>query len=370
MGTAGIFFHGFNAELHTLYRYIARRLLLCLTLTTSSFLLITIVIDLAENLDTFIDFEATLPLMILYYIYRIPYWLILILPISCLLGSIFALTSLTRHNEIAAMKTIGFSINHILLPVFCCGITVSALAFIFTDYVVPKATSRHNDVNNQIMAQQSSDGSQRHVLIQGIRGQIIFARNYDAKKKYAEDISVEIFENFILSERIVAQHLFWRKPNWVSVDGYRYTFGERTQRATRFDTLVIPGLELTPADFTRQIKLPEEMTYSELKRYISRGNARGEDVIRHRVDLHLKSAVPFACLIIMVLGATIGANTHQTNISNSFGFGILICFGYYSCLKIGQALGWNGLLSPWLSAWFTNMLFVSLTICLIWRTNK
>ena len=356
--------------MYILHQYIARRLLVSLTLTTFTFLLITIVIDLAENLDTFIDFEAKLYLIFLYYVYRIPYWLILILPISCLLGSIFAMTSLTRHNEIAAMKTMGLSTYHILMPVLCCGLIISGLAFIFTDYIVPRATLQHNDINNQIMAQQSNTGSQRHVLIQGSQGEIIFARNYDAKKEFAKDISIEMFTNSALSERIVAKNLFWRKPNWIAVDGCRYTFQGKIQITTIFDTLTIPHSDLRPVDFTRQIKLPEEMTYSELKSYIYRGNARGEDVLRHRVDLHLKIAVPFAALIIVILGATIGANTHRTSISNSFGLGILICFGFYSCLKTGQALGWNGVLSPGFSAWFTNALFVCLTIYIFWRTNK
>ena len=217
---------------------------------------------------------------------------------------------------------------------------------------------------------KSDDGSQRRVLIQGNRGQIIFARNYDANKKYAEEISIEIFSKSILSERIVAKHLFWRNPDWISVDGQHYHFREKSQVITRFDTLLISDMELTPIDFTRQIKLPEEMTYSELEKYIIRASARGEDVIRHRVDLHLKMAIPFACFIIIVLGATIGARTRQTSITNSFGFGILICFGFYSSLKFGQALGWNNLMSPWFSAWFTNILCTLLTLCIIWRTNR
>ena len=356
--------------MHTLYRYIARRIITCLTLTTSSLMLVTIVIDLAENLDTFIDFQATPQLIFLFYIFRIPYWLILILPISCLFGSIFAFTSLTRHNEIVGMKTVGIGINHILLPVFGCGLTISGLAFIFTDYVVPITTLRHNEINSQIMAQQSDDGSQRRVLIQGKQGQIIFARNYDANRKYAKDVSIEIFSESILSERILAKHLFWRKPDWISVDVQHYQFKEESQIVTKFDTLLISDLKLTPIDFTRQIKLPEEMTYSELENYILRASARGEDVIRHRVDLQLKLAIPFACFVIIVLGATIGARTHRSSITNSFGFGILICFGFYSSLKIGQALGWNNLISPWFSAWYTNILYTCLTLCIIWKTNK
>ena len=370
MGTTAGFFHEFRLKMNILNKYIARRLLISLLLTTLTFLLITLVIDLTENIDTFIDYEAKIDLIALYYAYRIPYWLILILPISCLLGSIFALTSLARHNEVTAMKTLGFSINRILIPIFFCGASISGFAFVFTDYVVPSATLNHNKINKQIRSQQSDDGSQRHVLIQGSLGEIIYARNYDAKIERAEEVSIEMFTNSKLSTRIIAENLFWNKHDWIAVEGYRYTFRENDQTTTSFDTLAIKLSKLSPEDFSRKIKLPEEMTYSELKTYISRGNVRGEDVSRHRVDLYLKGALPFASFIIIVLGSTIGANARSTSISNSFGSGILICFVFYGCLKTCQALGWNGLISPLLSAWSTNILFVCLTLCIIWRINK
>ena len=44
--------------MRTLDLYLTRRFLLCLGLSVISLLLIAIVIDLTENIDTFIDFEA------------------------------------------------------------------------------------------------------------------------------------------------------------------------------------------------------------------------------------------------------------------------------------------------------------------------
>ena len=74
-----------------------------------------------------------------------------------------------------------------------------------------------NKINNQIRAQLSDDGSQRHVLIQGGLGEIIFARNYDAKKERAEEVSIEMFTNSKLSTRIIAENLFWNKHDWIAV---------------------------------------------------------------------------------------------------------------------------------------------------------
>ena len=67
---------------------------LCLGLAIVSLILISVVIDLTENIDTFIDFSAQPQQIALYYAYRLPYWTILTLPIAALLGSLFALTAL------------------------------------------------------------------------------------------------------------------------------------------------------------------------------------------------------------------------------------------------------------------------------------
>ena len=69
-------------------------------------------------------------------------------------------------------------------------------------------------------------------------------------------------------------------------------------------------------------------------------------------------------------GATLGANARRTGLANSFGLGVLLCFAYYSCVKAGQALGWNQFLDPWLGAWLANLIFAGLALTLLWRAHK
>ena len=356
--------------MHTLDWYIIRRLILCLGLAVISLIVVSIVIDLTENIDTFIDFSAEPQQIALYYFYRLPYWAILTLPIAALLGSLFALTSFARHSEIAAMKALGISLARILLPVFLSALAISALAFLFTDYVVPQATLRHNEINSAIRSQQRSDGSRRQVLLQARNGQLVFARSYDANQRRADEVSWERLRQGTPSERIVARYIEWHGDRWIAYDGRHYRFDQENTSEAAFDSLTLNALELMPMDFARQHKDPDEMNYAELEAFIDRAVQRGEDVTRQRVDLHLKISFPLTCFIIIALGATLGANARRTGMANSFGLGILVCFAYYSSLKAGQALGWNEVISPWLGAWIANILFALLAFALIWRSHK
>lgn len=356
--------------MNTLDWYIVRRLVLCLGLAVISLILISVVIDLTENIDTFIDFSAQPQQIALYYVYRLPYWAILTLPIAALLGSLFALTSLARHREIAAMKALGFSLARILTPVFICATALSALAFFFTDQVVPQATLQHNRIDREIRSQQRSDGSRRQVLLQDRAGQLIFARSYDAIQQRADEVSWERLREGIPSERVVARHIQWQDSLWIAYDGRHYAFSGENQIETPFEYFVLKEVSLKPLDFARQHKDPDEMNYAELSAFIKRAGQRGEDVTRQRVDLHLKVSFPLTCFIIIALGSTLGANARRTGMANSFGLGVLMCFAYYSSLKAGQALGWNEVIAPWLGAWIANILFAVLAFILIWRAHK
>ena len=356
--------------MNTLDWYIVRRLALCLGLAIISLILIVVVIDLTENIDTFIDFSAQPQKIALYYVYRLPYWAILTLPIAALLGSLFALTSFARYSEIAAMKALGISLARILMPVFVYATALSALAFFFTDHVVPQATLQHNRIDREIRSQQRSDGSRRQVLLQDSDGQLIFARSYDASQQRADEVSWERLRAGVPTERLVARHIQWENSLWIAYDGRHYAFGNHGQTETSFDSFKLEEISLKPSDFSRQHKDPEEMNYAELKTFIDRAIQRGEDVARQRVDLHLKVSFPLTCFIIIALGATLGANARRTGMANSFGLGVLICFTYYSSLKAGQALGWNEVIAPWLGAWIANIFFALLTFALIWRAHK
>lgn len=351
-------------------RYLLSRFVVALSLSIIGLLLIAIVVDLTENIDTFIDHQASATQILLYYIYHTPYWVILTLPIAALMGTLFSLTGLARRNEITAMKAAGISLYRVLAPLLVFAALFSGLAFVFADRILPAATFLYNNVRDEIRSYSRSDGSRRQVLLQDVDGQYIFARSYDARRRKAHEILWERHVDYRIAERIVADRLEWRNQEWVLFEGRRYRFSQTGSKTSLFDTLSLRQLTLGPADLERQQKKPEEMDFAELKTYISRARANGEDVTRQLVDLHLKISFPVTCFIVVLLGAPLGANTRRTGLANSFGVGLLVCFAFYSCVKMGQALGWNQILTPMLGAWFANILFGCISLVLVWRAHK
>ncbi|MEW6754797.1 MAG: LptF/LptG family permease [Candidatus Latescibacterota bacterium] len=349
--------------------YLLRRFLLSLSLSVVALLLVCVIIDLTENIDTFIDFAAHPAQVALYYVYHTPYWIVLTLPIAALLGTLFALAGLARHSEITAMKALGLSLCRQLMPVFLAAGLFSAAAFLFTDRVVPAATYRYNTIRDQITSYARADGSRRQVLLQDAGDQLLYARTYDANVLRAYDVSYEQRRDGRLAVRLTARRMQWEEDTWVLQDGWRYLLDGGSRQPVPFARLALASLTLLPEDLARQQKRPEEMSYAELSRYIDRAVASGEDAARHRVDLHLKVSFPLTCFIVVLLGAPLGANARRAGLANSFGLGILICFVFYSCVKAGQALGWNQVVAPWVGAWAANLLFGALSLVLFHRAH-
>jgi len=350
-------------------RYLLGRYAAYLAFSLAALWALSVVVDLIQNIDTFIDHEAAPGQILRYYAFRSPYWLILTLPVAVLLATLFCLTGLARRSEVTAVKAAGISLYRFLLPLFVFSLALGAVAFVFTDWVVPPATYAYNSVRNEIRSYSRSDGSRRQVLLQDVKGQVIFARSYDHGRQRAHDVLWESSPAGAVARRATGARLSWRDDSWILEDGHLYDMSG-TGPGVAFDSLALEQLTLRPADLARQQKKPEEMDFSELAAYIDRARANGEDVTRNLVDLHLKVAFPLTCFVILLLGAPVAASARRAGRANTFGVGVLICFIFYSCVKAGQALGWNGLVDPWLGAWIANLAFGLVGAALLWRAHK
>ena len=352
-------------------RYLLRRFLLCLGLSAAAMWGMAAVIDLIENIDTFIDHRASLLQIGRYYLYRSPYWILLTLPVTTLLATLFCLSGLARRSEIAAVKAAGVGLHRFLAPLYAFACLLAAATLLFTDLVVPAATWRYNTTRDEIRSYRRSDGSRRQVLLQDVDGQFLFARSYDHARRRAGDVTWERAQGHRTLERASARAASWSPGagGWVLEDGYHHAFEDAGPVETAFDSLALTRLTLSPEDLARQQKEPEEMDFAELARYVRRARANGEDVARHLVDLHLKISFPFTCLVILLLAAPLGAGARRSGRSRHFGLGALICFAFYGSVKAGQALGWNGILAPWLGAWLANLVYGALAVLLLRRAH-
>ena len=85
-------------------KYLLRSLAVPLVYCLLGFCLIYVIYDLFDNLPDFIDAATPLPEVLRFYALLMPSVLIIIAPISLLLAVLYSLSSLTKNNELTAMR--------------------------------------------------------------------------------------------------------------------------------------------------------------------------------------------------------------------------------------------------------------------------
>ena len=93
----------------------------------------------------------------------------------------------------------------------------------------------------------------------------------------------------------------------------------------------------------------------------------GPDPKRYLIELYNRFSLPFACLVLMLVGVPLGANSRRGGKSSGFVFTILLVFIYYFLSYIGIALGKLNKLPPFLAVWSANLLFAIVGIFLLWQ---
>ena len=122
-------------------------------------------------------------------------------------------------------------------------------------------------------------------------------------------------------------------------------------------------LDILPGDLEKIVKKSNEMSFFELREYVNKVESEGYDATTYIVDLYGKTAFPFVCLLMAMLGAAVGMRPLvRENMPMGIALGIGISFLYYVMHGFCMSLGYGNVLPAFMSAWVTNVFFFCFAI--------
>src|SRR5690606_14280855 len=101
---------------------------------------------------------------------------------------------------------------------------------------------------------------------------------------------------------------------------------------------------------------------SALQSYKERAKTVQQRINRFEVELHKKFAIPFACIVFVLIGGPLAARFPRGGVGMVIAFSLLIFSIYWVGLHGGEQLGDKGIVSPAWGMWVTNVVFLSLGI--------
>jgi lipopolysaccharide export system permease protein len=353
-------------------RYLLREFIVAFALAMLFFIAIFVVVDVFEKIDTFIDYKASPLYVVQFYLFGIPYVIILVLPVAMLLACFLAFGQMARRNELMAMGVSGIDFLRTAAPVLVLALVFCGFSLAMGELVVPACNKAKENVMRAAIKKMPAGPSTRRANVNylGAGGRIFLIKLYDSVEKSMREVVIQEFGSNTLERRIDAARAQWDGSQWVFYNGMIRSFDGGVERASQFSTLTIPGLNERPEDFAKQEAEPDEMNFVQLMRYVSRVEESGGRIQKYLVELHMKLAFPLTNVIVTLVGASLSTRVRRGTLALGFGLSLLISFTYYGFLKTGQALGHSGALPPFVAAWMGNVFFGGLGIYLLLRARK
>ncbi len=343
-----------------LAKYIVRNFLGTLFFALVAFTAIFIIIDVVGFMDKFIDRNVSLFIVVKYYFFYLPYVIILTLPVATLLASLFSVGQLSRYNELIAMQASGLSLYRILSPLFVLGIVISLIAAYAGERFVPATNQKKKEIYQahvNKVKRKNIEAQTKDISLQIDDNRWLLIGFFDTEENTAFKVSIQSYKQNQLIKRIDAPKMIWENNHWRLENGFTREFSANKETAHAFSELELQDLYFKPEDIARVQKNAEEMSYWELKNFISEIKRTGGSPDRWLVDLYLKIAFPFSNLVIILFGAPLASRKTRSGTAISFGISLFICFLYFGIIKVGQSLGHNGTLPPLFAAWMGNLFF-------------
>ena len=271
--------------LHRLDKYLLSQFFTVLSMSLLGFLIIFLIVDLIENLDRFVDNGVPVMVTITYYIYTIPWFISVALPMSMLMSTVFSVGMMVKRNEWTAMKSTGISLYRLSAPLLFVGMMIEK-------YNVKK---------------MSGD-----VLTWVDLGSDLIRQRIDAKKIYFDDESQ-----------------FWKLSNY-SIRKFEGGIETNVQFSEE-DTLI--DLSFTPEDINKQARSPDELDYYELTSRIFDLKENGVKTVKWEVTRHLKVSFSLTNFIVVLCGIPLVVFREKNSLSFGIGMSVFVIFGYYAFIK-------------------------------------
>jgi len=307
-----------------------------------------------------IRYQIPLIQFIQLFFYKIPYVVVLSFPMSTLLSTILAFGRLSSDGEILAFRAGGVSFSRLVTPIIISGLAISCITILFNEVVVPRAS--HSGENlMQTYSERNKPTIQQNINFteykDGVPQRILNVQSLD--KGLMKNVTVAEFESGQLIRLIRAKDGEWLdEGGWQFNDGIMHSFPRDDSRRITVVQFAHETVDivLNPIDLTSRRKKVEEMNSIELYRSIVLQKKLGQDPINDEMNFHLKFALPFACLIFSILGASVGLRPHRSSSAIGLGISLVVIVLYYILLSVGMGLGLSHALPPILAAWTPNIL--------------
>jgi lipopolysaccharide export system permease protein len=360
-------------------RYILRNYILSVTYCLLAFCMVFVINDLFAHLAKFIESKATATLLLRYYIFVVALTLEYLLPASLLLATLYTLWQFTRSNELTAMRASGVSFHRIMLPFLGVGLFCSVVTVGIKEAFSPRASVWAQQFSDSGYRETDTAGPQEKAFYNSREHRMWLIERFDVRRpSRLEDVKItqerpdgtRVEEVTAALAECLDGTWWFHDPAIQRYDARDNPVGPPVRAPGPKPVIEMPSLTETPSDLVLNFKDWEFLSSFEMYRYIKSHTSLSR-ARRHQLqfDLHLRLAMPWACLVVTLFGIPTGARSGRQSALTGIFFSLAFFFGFYALMQIGMFMAKRQVIEPWLGAWLSNIVFGAAGVFMALRTR-
>jgi LPS export ABC transporter permease LptF/LPS export ABC transporter permease LptG len=342
--------------------YIFRRFLFYFALLMAVFVFLFEAFTFFELLDDISKHSIPFLVVANYFRYLTPHLVYNLAPLGALMAALVTLGTMSKNNEIVAIKASGISLYRLAVPLFFGGLVLAATMVFLDDVYLPYANQRQDALRNQIKGRPAQTYSAPQRWIFGENSKIYNYDLFDPTQNLFGGLSViELDANsFLVKRRIFATRAKWSDTQnaWVLESGWVRDFSDGSiTKYEKFTIAAFPELTELPTYFHREVRQAFQMSWRELRTYIAGLQRAGFDVSALKVQWHVKLAFPLIAPVSMLLAIPFAFLVGTRGALGGVALGVGIGITYWIASRLLEAMGGVGQLPPLLAGWSPDIIF-------------
>jgi LPS export ABC transporter permease LptG len=353
-------------------RYLMRRFLGFVGLGLAVAATLAVLFDLLDTLDRIMKFRPSVFVLIERLGYKVPIMLYHALPIVMLVSTIFLFLTLVRWHELTALKAAGVSLWRTSTPVLAVGAVVALTAGLFQEFLLPILNERGVEVERVKIKGLAPRHlrSRTRLWLRSADTRFFRVELFSPVTNDLHGVTVlEVDRQFRLVNRLDALRAHYSEAGWELSDGALRQIGPEGQITTIPFAQTGMELEETVRDFTDIQKPPGEMSYRELRDYVSRLEAAGFGVRRYLVDMYAKLSEPLRNAIMVLVAIPFALAAPRSGRLYGVALAVVLLAAYTVIDYSARAFARADLLPPLLAAWTANIIFLGVGSSLFLRAR-
>ena len=363
----------------TLDRYVLRKFSVPFLYCFGGFVGIWFIFDLADNLQDFIQGQASAEALIDYYASQVPEIIVIAMPLATLLALLYSLAGMSRSNEIISMLGAGRSILRILTPLLLVGVLLTGVTAFFNYEGAPHATGMKKVIVGDIKRGKKSDKTIKGHLFRNREDlRTWFVARMSLRGERMQDVQIiqQDSDGNIIQQWYAKEAVFDPLVARWTLLGGKYVEMDREGNILKSEmpgNITVDGWSETPWRISSSMLNADFLSVPELNDYLKYNADFPENrLAAYRTHRHYRWAMPAVCFLVIFVAAPCGIVYSRRGVLGGVALAIGLFFSLVFVSSLFVALGKGGRVSPFTAAWGPMIAFFIAGLVLLWMksTNR